>query len=321
MVLQNSGPISLLDIQNEFGGVNPISISEYYGSGGAPSSGIISLADFYGRGAEFIVEIWGRGFSNQQFTANGGGSSITVINGGGGYTRLSMKIPSSYTLQIRPIYYAGGTSTNTETTDGSTTVNTVPNTGGAAAGIGINDIWLAVAGGGGLGGYSYSFNNSFITINGNTPFFYSNYTNGGNGTSGKGGYNASNPTADPGIGGSGSNTSNATFIYVAPGQLYTFGSGTVIGPGGGGAPLGAGGNTSVGGQGGGANIRIWYEKQILDGYLNSFPDIKMKYIDSSDGSNFSASKVRISSISTNNYIDYTTNQDVLVSNLISQLVG
>ncbi len=270
-------------------------------------------------GAEdFTVEMWGRGFANQQFTGIGGGSSAIVINGGGGYTRLSMKIPSSYTLQIRPIYYAGGSSINTETFNGSTTVTTVPNAGGAAAGIGINNIWLAVVGGGGLGGYQYSYSNSFITINGNTPSFFSTYSSLGNGTGGKGGYNAVNPTAEPGIGGNGSNTSSGNIVSVAPGQVFAYGNGTIIGPGGGGAPPGAGGN---GGIGGGANIRIWYEKQILDGYLNSFPDIKMKFQGSSDGSHFSASTVRITSRLTDNFIDYTTNQDVLVSNLITQLVG
>jgi len=51
MTLQASGAISLLDIQNEFGGSNPIGINEYYGSGGAPSSGTISIGNFYGRSA------------------------------------------------------------------------------------------------------------------------------------------------------------------------------------------------------------------------------------------------------------------------------
>lgn len=54
--------ISLNDVQNEFGGSNPIGINEYYGvAGGVPSSGTISLANFYGtvnaRG------IWGGGFA------------------------------------------------------------------------------------------------------------------------------------------------------------------------------------------------------------------------------------------------------------------
>ena len=49
MTLQSSGAISLLDVQNEFGGSNPIGINEYYGvDAGVPSSGTISLNNFYG---------------------------------------------------------------------------------------------------------------------------------------------------------------------------------------------------------------------------------------------------------------------------------
>ena len=49
MALPSSGPLSLLDIQNEFSGSNPISISEYYGAAtGVPTSGTISISDFYG---------------------------------------------------------------------------------------------------------------------------------------------------------------------------------------------------------------------------------------------------------------------------------
>ena len=52
MALQTSGAISLGDIQTEFGGTNPISISEYYGADtGVPASGTISLSDFYGKSA------------------------------------------------------------------------------------------------------------------------------------------------------------------------------------------------------------------------------------------------------------------------------
>lgn len=57
MPLQTSGPISLLNIQNEFGGSNPISINEYYGVGypvPVPASGAISLSDFYGKGPPFV---------------------------------------------------------------------------------------------------------------------------------------------------------------------------------------------------------------------------------------------------------------------------
>lgn len=60
MVLQTSGPISLSDIQGEWGGVNPISLGEYYAGGiyvpfgtigpFAPvaSTGPITIGSFYG---------------------------------------------------------------------------------------------------------------------------------------------------------------------------------------------------------------------------------------------------------------------------------
>ena len=56
MVLQSSGAISLNDIQNEFGGANPIGLNEYYrgvtyvssNNTSVPASGQISLNNFYG---------------------------------------------------------------------------------------------------------------------------------------------------------------------------------------------------------------------------------------------------------------------------------
>lgn len=49
MALQSSGAISLANVQTEFGGSNPIAITEYYGvDTGVPASGTISLSNFYG---------------------------------------------------------------------------------------------------------------------------------------------------------------------------------------------------------------------------------------------------------------------------------
>ena len=49
MVLQTTGPISLDNIQTEFGGANPIGLNEYYGvSANIPASGLISIGNFYG---------------------------------------------------------------------------------------------------------------------------------------------------------------------------------------------------------------------------------------------------------------------------------
>ena len=60
MAIPASGPLSMTDIQTEFGGTNPIGLNEYYAGGGlvpagmtgtygaVPSSGEISIRNFYG---------------------------------------------------------------------------------------------------------------------------------------------------------------------------------------------------------------------------------------------------------------------------------
>lgn len=54
MTLQSSGTISFADIKAEFGGVDPISLEDYYAiATGLPTSGAISFSDFYGK--RFIV--------------------------------------------------------------------------------------------------------------------------------------------------------------------------------------------------------------------------------------------------------------------------
>lgn len=74
MPLPTSGIISLADIQTEFGGTNPISISEYYGvAANVPASGMISLAHFYGTSASSpIIE------SNATYQLNTTSSSHAV---------------------------------------------------------------------------------------------------------------------------------------------------------------------------------------------------------------------------------------------------
>lgn len=50
MTLQSSGAISLANIAGEFGGSTPHSLSEYYSAAsGIPSSGTISISQFYGK--------------------------------------------------------------------------------------------------------------------------------------------------------------------------------------------------------------------------------------------------------------------------------
>lgn len=58
MALQASGAITMTQIQAEFGGATPISLSEYYGAAtGVPASGAISMSQFYGKSAYHTTSI------------------------------------------------------------------------------------------------------------------------------------------------------------------------------------------------------------------------------------------------------------------------
>lgn len=271
----------------------------------------------------FFVEIWGEGFPNSTLTSSSG-STTTVVNGGGGYTRLLMVIPDSYTLQIRPQYYIGGSNVTTENIGGnrgSSGTTTQTGAGGDAAGIGINNQWLALVGGGGLGGYGASITYSSISYNNNVPFYNATYGSATSGGNGLGGYNALNPSAQPNVGGNATSSTSGTISQPDQSQPGVFASLNLIvsGAGGAGATPGTGGSSGAAGQGGKANIKIWQEQQILDGYLTSFPDIRMKYIDSADGINKTQAKIRISSLITGEFVDYFTNQDLLVSDILNIL--
>lgn len=65
MALPLSGPLSLSQIQTEFGGTNPISLNEYYRGGAfvtsnntnVPTSGVIRVSNFYGATKQFALVI------------------------------------------------------------------------------------------------------------------------------------------------------------------------------------------------------------------------------------------------------------------------
>lgn len=83
MTLPTSGPISLQDIANEFGGSHPLALSNYYAggpfvpsgttgtNGPVPTSGPLNLANFYG------TQNYG------PFTAASAGAAGSSSNGGG----------------------------------------------------------------------------------------------------------------------------------------------------------------------------------------------------------------------------------------------
>ena len=96
MPLQSTGAISLANIQTEFGGADPISINEYYlngiyttgtGATGIPTSGTISLNDFYGKskvvsgGVPAAVQTSWTGIYANAFAGGQYGSSYEAISG------------------------------------------------------------------------------------------------------------------------------------------------------------------------------------------------------------------------------------------------
>lgn len=84
MTLPSSGPLSLADIQTEFGGSNPASLNEYYAGGSyvpagtsgtygaVPSSGTISIQNFYGTSG--VPAYW----IIQSIVSGGGGSTVAT---------------------------------------------------------------------------------------------------------------------------------------------------------------------------------------------------------------------------------------------------
>lgn len=82
MPLPSSGQISLLDIRNEFGGSAPYQLSDYYNRGSAPSSGQISIGDFYGQGALSAVHLGTlTDTSNMIYSGTVNASSLTTNDG------------------------------------------------------------------------------------------------------------------------------------------------------------------------------------------------------------------------------------------------
>jgi hypothetical protein len=97
MALQSSGAISLANIQTEFGGTNPISLSEYYSTGNAPASGEIQLAaDFYGTSNTVDLD----------FTLQGG----TTSRGAGTHSSVSIGTANTNRMVVISANSLGGNS-------------------------------------------------------------------------------------------------------------------------------------------------------------------------------------------------------------------
>lgn len=132
MALQSSGAISLANIQTEFGGSNPISLSEYYLNGSyttsnntnVPTSGTVSIGSFYGtvKAVQMTYEIIGAGGgggggltvnTNPAYAGSAGGdSTLTYIPAGGSSTTITQMV----VLVVQPLHKRAGDKVKTHTT-------------------------------------------------------------------------------------------------------------------------------------------------------------------------------------------------------------
>lgn len=141
MAIPSSGPLTLAQIQTEFGGTNPINLSEYYRNGGyvtgnnttVPTSGAISLSNFYGTSNQFAVTI------NTSYTTPQNLRTLALGAGWDGAAPLVVTISSGVTI-----------SSNTTSSAALTVSGSFP--GGVSL---INQgTLIGMGGAGGFGGYT-----------------------------------------------------------------------------------------------------------------------------------------------------------------------
>lgn len=202
MALQTTGAISLSDIQTEFGGTNPISMSEYYRGGGlvtsnnedVPTSGLIKVSNFYGAGN--ILNMYEQ-----------------VLSGSGTFTPLYANVPAI--IQIGGGGGSGGWVVNPY--DSDYPYNPSYGTNGAGDSIFVDDI-------SDFSGGSYSIGSGGAATGG--CFVSGNFGNGNNGTS----TTFNSPSSSPysitaGRGGAGSYYTSATAALPMSGTYPTGSSG------------------------------------------------------------------------------------------------
>ncbi len=122
MALQTSGAISLANVQTEFGGVNPISISEYYGkAAGIPASGTISLSSFYGKRLGYTKGLFYSG-QNGAFKSPAVNNTVTRIDANGALVGSETAVGTARTFTAgasvggNGLFYGGFITSTTSTT-------------------------------------------------------------------------------------------------------------------------------------------------------------------------------------------------------------
>jgi len=158
MALPSSGSLTLAQIQTEFGGANPISLSEYYRNGGlvtgnntnVPTSGIISLSNFYGAVKLFQFTI------STSYTTTQDLRSLALAAGWNGVDPVVTTIASGVIIRGASGAGAGGGASvvpyGTNNAAGSSGSTGLTIAGSFPAGISLINNGTIYGGGGGGGG-------------------------------------------------------------------------------------------------------------------------------------------------------------------------
>ena len=198
MAITSSGAISLSNIQSEFGGVNPISLSEYYRNGayvpsGAtaiPTSGAIDISDFYGASNQFA-------FSITSDTANADIRALAITAGWDGATRVIANVNAGVTL-YRGASLAGSFPSGVSLVNSGNITGT-GGSGGAAGGTALNIT-----------------TSDTVDITNNSGAFIAGGGGGGGGSQGGGGAGQSLPGQAGAAGGSFTTSQSVSSAYHCP---------------------------------------------------------------------------------------------------------
>ena len=266
MAIPGSGALSLSAIQTEYGGSNPISLSEYYRGGslvptssstaGIASSGAITMSSFYGTSNRVQITLTISSninnyniFSNKSGAYVAGISDITLVN--------NALISSPTTTAAALDTGSGWTSGDTITIDNNSSITGAGGPGGTGASMSRATVSSAATAGGAAGHgiqiqFATTIDNAGGTISGGGGgggggagnFGSANFKSGtiegnGGGGGGGGGQGGLGSGQNGGLSGPGGSASAATNLSVngsagAAGSLNAAGAG------------GAGGNFSTG---------------------------------------------------------------------------
>jgi len=265
MAIQSSGTITIQDIVDEFGGTTPHSLSEYYRNGsfvpgnntGVPTSGLISISDFYGGVNEIVIQT-GNATNLNLASVFGSGWTSTVpkrliipsgITVGGTNTHAILApagMAGTLVMDITGNVHGYGGASNGGT--GGNAIHLL-STSGVTINLNSGGNILAGGGGGGQGGQGGQGGTGGNGGQGGTGLLNGRDQFAG-GSGGSGGAGGAGGQGGAGGVGQGYNQSAGSGSAGAAGASGNAGSGGSPGAGSGGYAGGTGGNGGQGGQGG-----------------------------------------------------------------------